>query len=278
MKNVSQISQDTEQAPSVASLSVHNLSLMRGQLYLCQDWNMHVLAGECVHLAGPNGCGKTSFLQALTGLLRPEAGEIYWQGRALSQAGNDVRQLWHYVTHQNALKDGFTVYENAQMNAQLCGSTVSHEQVMQALQAMQLMFLADTPVYHLSQGQKRRAALLKLYLTQRPVCLLDEPFNALDEAGRQELATWMNQHCAAGGSVIFTSHFAWPEHLQVDRTVIFGRSSKTVEAQVSSDSSKKKSQDMTAQLEVDTATSRKDTGLEGEAGQGIKAEQRGEQR
>ena len=68
---------------------------MRGQLYLCQAWNMQVQVGQCVHLAGPNGCGKTSFLQALTGLLRPEAGEVYWQGRALSQAGKDVRQLWH---------------------------------------------------------------------------------------------------------------------------------------------------------------------------------------
>lgn len=205
-------------------LSVHDLSLMRAQLYLCQAWDMHVREGQCVHLAGPNGCGKTSFFQAITGLLQVEVGEIYWQGRPLSQAGNDIRSQWHYLTHQNALKEGFTVRENALMAAQLCGVAPSQAQLAQVLQEMQLSFVSDTPVHHLSQGQKRRAALVKLGLVPRSMWLLDEPFNALDEAGRQQLAHWINQHTQAGGSVLFTSHFAWPSHLQVHETVSFGRS------------------------------------------------------
>ena len=212
---------------SSATLSVDNFSLMRGQLLLCHQWQMRLQAGQCVHLAGANGSGKTSFFQAITGLLQPEQGEVYWQGQALAKAGNSVRRQWHYCTHENALKDALSVSENALLAARLCGVGVAKSDLEAALQEMQLVFLADTPVLHLSQGQKRRASLLKLKLVPRPVWLLDEPFNALDEAGRQQLAHWMNRHCEQGGSVLFTSHFAWPDHLKLSHRLVFGKSMGT---------------------------------------------------
>jgi len=208
---------------SPAALSVDNFSLMRGQLLLCHQWQMRLQAGQCVHLAGANGCGKTSFFQAVTGLLQPEQGDVYWHGQALAKAGNAVRRQWHYCTHDNALKEALSVTENALLAARLCGVSVTDNFLEEALQEMQLFFLADTPVLQLSQGQKRRASLLRLKLVPRPVWLLDEPFNALDEAGRHQLAHWMNRHCEKGGSVLFTSHFAWPGHLKVNHQVVFGK-------------------------------------------------------
>ncbi|NLC36909.1 MAG: heme ABC exporter ATP-binding protein CcmA [Alcaligenaceae bacterium] len=191
-------------------LSTTGLALARGDTSICQGLSMQLMAGECVHLHGPNGSGKTSLLQALCGLLQPEAGRVQWH------VGTPRTSL-HYCAHQNALKSAWTVAENLGWHLRLHGCTVAQEEWETPLSQMRLTHLTDTPATQLSQGEQRRAALMRLALMPRPVWLLDEPFNALDSAAQECLAQWINRHAGEGGAVLFSSHSGHPAALQLSR-------------------------------------------------------------
>lgn len=195
-------------------LSVHGLSLSRGDSRICSDFSMQLVGGECIHLLGSNGSGKTSLMQALVGLLKPDAGTITWSiGGAQTAA--------HYCAHQDGLKAVWTVAENMHWYLRLHDMVMSAAQKQKCLETMRLAHLADTPVAQLSQGQKRRCALLRLWLMPRPVWLLDEPFNALDTEARDCLASWINEHTANGGAVLFSSHSEQPTHLKLSSEIRF---------------------------------------------------------
>lgn len=189
-------------------LSARGLTLFRGDSRICNELSMELGAGECIHLLGANGSGKTTLMQALCGLLRPDAGTLAWAAGSAGAAA-------HYCAHQDALKAAWTVTENLRWHLQLHGCSLSAGIWEDSLVEMRLDRLSDTLAAHLSQGQKRRAALLRLAVMPRPVWLLDEPFNALDTAGRDTLVRWINRHTETGGAVLFSSHSGRPAHLRL---------------------------------------------------------------
>lgn len=200
----------TSRPRSTPYLSADRLTLARGDAPVCRNLSMRLLPGECVHLHGPNGSGKTSLMQALCGLLRPEGGTVDWHGAS-------PRHALHYCAHQNALKSAWTVAENLAWQLRLHGCPVRPAQWEAPLAQMRLEHLADIPAAQLSQGEQRRAALMKLALMPRPVWLLDEPFNALDAAARECLSEWINRHVLDDGAVLFSSHSGQPASLQLSR-------------------------------------------------------------
>ena len=203
--------------PPPALLSVLSLDLRRGHQRLLRGFSLALNQGECVHLTGPNGSGKSSLLEAACGILAPEKGQILWSG---APPGEADRTQWHYLAHADALKHELSVRENIFFKAALCAFALPKTALMQALSSLNLLDCFHLPVGNLSQGQRRRAALLHLRLLPfRPAWLLDEPFNTLDGSARDTLSQWMNEHRARGGSILFTNHFERPPGLQVDRTV-----------------------------------------------------------
>ena len=111
-----------------------------------------------------------------------------------------------YLGHQNALQDALTVQENLAFYAALAGDSGQALRTVPALTRMGVRTCQHKLVRHLSQGQKRRAALSRLLLTQAPLWILDEPFVALDHAAILTLAEVVSEHLQQGGMVIMTSH------------------------------------------------------------------------
>lgn len=189
-------------------VSAVDLSLTRGDAVLCSGLSLTLQSGQCIHLAGANGRGKTTFIKVLCGLLPPDAGQVVWhQGSPRTHA--------HYLGHQNALKDVWTVSENLFWTLRLYGERPFPGLWEASLDHMALTHLLDQPVAILSQGEKRRTALVTLGLVPRPVWLLDEPFNALDASAQRRLVGWMNDHTDRGGAILFSSHTAHPDGLQL---------------------------------------------------------------
>ena len=188
--------------------SVSNLSCSRGDKRLFSGVSFALQPGQWLHLEGDNGVGKTSLLRLACGLSALEQGEIRWQGQPVSQNSDEFRANLAYLGHQLALKEDLTPLENLRADAAIAGRALSLADAKSALVQLGLKGREHLPVRVLSQGQKRRTALARLWVSSAKLWILDEPFVALDNAAQNVLSEVINSHLSKQGMVLLTSHQA----------------------------------------------------------------------
>jgi heme exporter protein A len=185
-------------------LEAAGLDCERGGRILFRSLSFAVAPGDVFRVAGPNGSGKTSLLRILCGLLAPTQGEVRWRGTPIPSLREEYTRELVYIGHAAALKDDLTPFENLDISCRLAAQPAPREALLGALSAFAV---PDLPVRKLSQGQRRRAALARLLISERkPLWLLDEPFAALDAAAASYTDEVIVRHLQAGGSVVYTTH------------------------------------------------------------------------
>ena len=188
-------------------LKVENLTCLRGERQLITELSFAVPQGTLLAVTGENGSGKTSLLRMLCGLLQAEQGRILWEGQDIRTCREQYLAGLIYVGHQNGLKDDLSPIENVTISARLSGEAASEGQGCAALESVGLSrAIHRLPTRVLSQGQKRRVALARLWLMQRSLWILDEPFAALDASATDLLMERLRSHLANGGMVIASTH------------------------------------------------------------------------
>jgi heme exporter protein A len=188
-------------------LDLVELTCLRGERLLFRHLSLSLPPGQLLAVSGENGSGKTSLLRMVCGLLPPEHGSVRWQGRNIVEQRETYHGQVIYIGHLNGLKDDLTPLENLAFFARLAGISASQAACADALTAMGLgPAVQRLPSGVLSQGQKRRATLARLWVTTRPLWILDEPFAALDAAATTELTRRMEAHVKAGGIVMAATH------------------------------------------------------------------------
>jgi heme exporter protein A len=179
-------------------LSAGGLAAVRGERRVFEDVSFTLSAGEALAVTGPNGAGKSTLLRIVAGLLEPTAGHL-----DLTPASDAPRAgRLHYLGHLDALKPALTVGQNLQYWRRLWGGAG----VEAALAAVDLADLADLPAAVLSAGQRRRVAIARLLLAERPLWLLDEPATGLDGTAEANLGRLLAAHLAAGGLAMVATH------------------------------------------------------------------------
>jgi heme exporter protein A len=187
-------------------LEARALCCVRGERRLFQDLNLTVSSGECLHVRGENGVGKTSLLRLLTGLSKPETGEIEWVGQSIAADASAYHRALLFLGHRDALKEDLTALENLQLYAALDGVELSDEKALSALWRFGLRGREYLTVNCLSAGQRRRILMARMLTRQAKLWILDEPFNALDIHAIQALQGLIGEHLEQGGLVVLTSH------------------------------------------------------------------------
>ncbi|WP_373777300.1 cytochrome c biogenesis heme-transporting ATPase CcmA [Glaesserella sp.] len=187
-------------------LALINIACERGETRLFEGCNLTVSSGDWWQIEGHNGIGKTSLLRILAGLATAAEGEVQWNGTLIQKQRDEYYANLFYLGHHAGIKPELTAWENLRFYQKIQGLEISDDALWNALGKVALIGREDLPCSHLSAGQQRRVALAKLWLTQAPLWILDEPFTAIDKKGVAELITHIEQHCEQGGMTIFTSH------------------------------------------------------------------------
>lgn len=178
------------------TLSAQNLACERNGRLVFSDLSFTVAAGECAELRGANGSGKSSLLRALSGLVPLSKGTVSFNGEA------DFKTHLHFIAHQDAIKSAMTVAENLQFWCDVLGGS----SIAKALEAFRLDALRHEPAQLLSAGQRRRLTLSRLFLSSRPLWVLDEPMTALDQPTQKLLREHIATHLKNAGIVIAATH------------------------------------------------------------------------
>lgn len=189
----------------ISALRLSSLAVRRGGRLLFEDLSLTLSAGEACALTGPNGSGKTSLLRAVAGLVRPEAGEIAFEGAEAEAArGGGL----HFIGHHDGLKPARTAREELRFWTEWFGGSAG--EAAAAAEALELTPLLDLEVRRLSAGQRRRLALARLLAAPRPLWLLDEPMAPLDARWRGRFAELLADHLRRGGLVLAAVHDPLP--------------------------------------------------------------------
>ena len=187
-------------------LAVNGLSCMRGDRRLFEGLDFELMSGQFMYLRGHNGSGKTTLLRTLAGLLLQEAGEILWNRKPIHRIRDSYHADLLYLGHLNALKGDLNAIENLRIDSAIRGQQLDEQAAWQLLTDIGLRGHEDLPTKYLSQGQKRRVALARLWINRAALWILDEPFSALDVASVEVLQEIIRQHLARGGMAIVTTH------------------------------------------------------------------------
>jgi heme exporter protein A len=168
-------------------LAIDQATLIRGGRLLFERLDLTLAPGEGIWVTGANGCGKSSLIRMVAGLLRPSTGRIERGAVALA---DEALALDRELPLGRAL-----VFWGG-------------PRLAEALAAFDLARLADVPVRLLSTGQARRARLARVMASGAPLWLLDEPLSGLDRDGVAQLDRVVAAHRTGGGAVLAASHVA----------------------------------------------------------------------
>lgn len=189
-------------------VSVTGLGLERGGRVLMENFDLQVRRGELLLVEGANGAGKTTLLRSLAGLSRfGQSGDIQLHTDKLL-----------FLGHRPGIKQMLSARENLDWYCRGCGLDAGG--VDSALEQVGLFGYEEVLCHRMSAGQQRRVNLARLYLSDAELCLLDEPFTAIDRDGVRVLTHTLADRVKAGAAVILTSHQDLPLDVPVRRITI----------------------------------------------------------
>ena len=161
-----------------AMVTIEGVTMAFGAFVAVQDVNLNVGDGEFLSIVGPTGCGKSTILNAIAGLLKPAKGQVSIDGIPVNGVQNNIG----YLFQQDALLPWKTAYQNVELGLMFRG--VAEEQrrpkVMAWLEKVGLKGFENRFPHMLSGGQRKRVQMAQALITEPKVILMDEPFSALD--------------------------------------------------------------------------------------------------
>jgi len=177
-------------------LTIKNLACKRGSNLVFEKISFEIKSGQTFLIKGSNGSGKTSLIRTIAGFIKPHEGEIFFDNR------NDNEHI-QFIGEKNALKDNLSVKNNIILWSLLFNASIDIDDF---LKIFKLNSFINQDVATLSDGQKKRLSLSRLFLDKKLVWLLDEPYVFLDEQNTIDLNNKILKFNQEGGIVIVTSN------------------------------------------------------------------------
>jgi ABC-2 type transport system ATP-binding protein len=194
--------------PRPPALSIRGLTKHFGAKVAVNGINLDVPAGSFYGLVGPNGAGKTTSLSMATGLLRPDAGNVWVHGVSVWEQPLEAKRLMGLLPDGVRLFDRLTGEQLVTYAGLLRGmdkETVA-ERVKDLLETLDLAKDAGTLVVDYSAGMTKKIALASALIHAPRLLVLDEPFESVDPVSAANIRDILHDYVGSGGTVIVSSH------------------------------------------------------------------------
>jgi ABC-2 type transport system ATP-binding protein len=191
---------------SESVVSAHDLTRRFGDFTAVDHVNFEIKAGEIVGYLGPNGCGKTTTIRMLLGLLKPTEGSATVLGYDAFSQTEEVRARAGYMSQKFALYDDLTVWENLSFYAGVYGVR-EKSRIEETLNLVGLTGKNSELSKGLSAGWRQRLALAIALVHQPRLLFLDEPTSGVDPVARREFWDLIYQLASGGVTIFITTHY-----------------------------------------------------------------------
>jgi ABC-2 type transport system ATP-binding protein len=203
-------------------LQVDRLSKRYGERVAVNAISFSIAQGETVGLLGPNGAGKTTAIAMISGISRPDSGEVSLGGVSLAQNANALKRRVGLVPQDLALYEELSAWANLQLFGGLYGLGAAELQP-RAKAALALVGLADRStdrVKTFSGGMKRRLNIAGALLHEPDLILLDEPTVGVDPQSRNAIFDNLEELKRRGKTLLYTTHYMEEAERLCDRVLI----------------------------------------------------------
>ena len=194
---------------------------------------IHVNPGEIVGLLGPNGAGKTTTFNIVVGIVRPDEGEVLFEGEEITDLPmhERARAGIGYLTQEPSVFRKLTVRENILAILETCdiGTAERQLRLKSLLDELDLSSLSDSKAYQLSGGEKRRLEITRALVTNPKLLLLDEPFAGIDPIAVYEVQKIVRRLRERGLGILITDHNVRETLKMVDRAYLIHQGRVLVE-------------------------------------------------
>ena len=211
-------------------LSAHDLVKRYGGTPALDGFSLDVAPGEIAGLIGHNGAGKSTFVEAVTGLTRPDAGRITVGGLDALRHSRRARRLIGLAPQELALYPAATTRDHLRLYGTLAGRRTGAAltaAITALAEELLLGEVLDRKVGLLSGGQRRRVQAATALVGDPPLLLLDEPTAGADPETRTALLDAVRARAAGGTAVLYTTHYL-PELADLDATLAVARAGRII--------------------------------------------------
>jgi len=193
----------------MALLTADRLSKSYGALRAVDGVSFAVNEGEIYGLLGPNGAGKTTTISMISGLLKPDAGEVIVAGTPFARDPQKAKSIMGVVPQDLALYEELSARENLQFWGRIAGldAKLAKARTDELLEALALTDRAKDAVKTFSGGMKRRVNLGCALLHRPRLLLLDEPTVGIDPQARLKILEFIRELRGTGTAVLYTTHY-----------------------------------------------------------------------
>ena len=191
------------------SIKINNLSKKYKEALVVKNINFELKKGSIIGLLGPNGCGKTTTIGMILGLIKPSSGNVLINGVNIEKEKNRTKILEkvNFISPYVELPKKLTIEENLKVYGKLYGVNNLNEKIPNLMQDLNLIEFRNRKTGELSSGQKNRVSLAKALINEPEILLLDEPTASLDPDVGDYIRTYIEKFASKKNTtILLASH------------------------------------------------------------------------
>ena len=191
------------------TIEIKNLNKNYNNILAVKDLNFKINKGSIVGLLGPNGCGKTTTIGMILGLIKPTSGSVFIGDKNIENENNRTKILEkvNFISPYVELPKKLTIEENLKVYGKLYGVNNLQKKISDLMEQLNLLEFKKRKTGELSSGQKNRVSLAKALINDPEILLLDEPTASLDPDVGDYIRTYIENFASEKGTtILLASH------------------------------------------------------------------------